>query len=129
MLRKKKLVVILISVFALLLVGTGVPDADKEAIYSKYYENVRRSKTDIDFFKEIRYFLKEFGSYGHLSVLDGYMYRLYMNTVTAGDSLISEQESQKIQPLINVLTNPVSQNTYSLLDQSHTGFRSTVGLK
>jgi len=32
-------------------------------------------------------------------------------------------------PLIAVLTNPLSQTTYSLLDQSHSGFRSTVGLK
>ncbi|MFA9464649.1 MAG: S41 family peptidase [Velocimicrobium sp.] len=106
-----------------------VSGINKEAVYAEYRENIEKSRTDIVFFKEIGYFLKEFGGFGHLSVLDGYMYRLYTNTLTAGDGLLSEHELQKIQPLIKTLTNPISQNTYSLLDQSHTGFRSTVGLK
>lgn len=102
---------------------------NKKAVYAQYCENIEKSRTDIAFFKDIGYFLKEFGDYGHLSVLDGYMYRLYKNTLTAGDGLFNEHELQKVQPLIKTLTNTTSQNTYSLLDQSHTGFRSMVGLK
>ena len=107
----------------------NVSEISKEIIYSEYRKTIEDTKTDIEFFKEIGYFLKEFGGYGHLTVLDGSMYRLYMDTLIIGNNLLNEQELQTIQPLIQVLTNPISQNTYSLLDQSHTGFRSTAGLK
>jgi len=107
----------------------NVSGINKEIVYSEYRKNIEDTKTDIEFFKEIGYFLKEFGGYGHLTVLDGSMYRLYMDTLIIGNNLLNEQELQTIQPLIQVLTNPISQNTYSLLDQSHTGFRSTAGLK
>lgn len=90
---------------------------------------MEETKTDIAFFKNIAYFLKEFKGLGHLSVLDGSMYRLYMDAISDGDRLLSPQEKQKIQPLREVLENPVSKNTYEQLDQSHTGFRSVIGLK
>ena len=104
-------------------------DIDKNEVYNTYRANIANTKTDIEFFKEIRYFLKEFGGFGHLSVLDGYMYRLYIDTLSASSDILSEQEEQSVQSLVAVLTDPVSQNTYSALDQSHEGFRSTTGLK
>lgn len=102
---------------------------DKNEIYRTYRVNIANTKTDIAFFKEISCFLKEFGGLGHLSALDGYMYRLYMNALSVSGSTLSEQEKQNIQPLMKVLTNAVSQKTYEFLDQSHEGFRSTSGLK
>jgi len=102
---------------------------DKEIVFETYRANILKTKTDIEFFKEIQYFLKEFGGYGHLSVLDGYMYRLYTDAFEAGENLLSEQEKQQVQSIASVLTAPVSRNTYQLLDQSHEGFRSTAGLK
>lgn len=102
---------------------------DKEAMYTTYRNNIEKSNTDIEFFKEVSYLLKEFKGYGHISVLDGYMYRLYTETIITGKGLLTEDELAEVQPLISVLTNSVSQNTYSLLDQSHSGFRSIVGLK
>lgn len=101
----------------------------KEEIYTAYRNAVANTKTDIEFFKEIDSFLKNFGGIGHLSVLDGSMYRQYMEAYSAGNGIFSELEFKKVQPLIAVLTNPLSQTTYDLLDQSHSGFRSTVGLK
>ena len=44
---------------------------DKENIYNTYRTNIANTDTDIDFFKYIGYFLKEFKGFGHLSVLDG----------------------------------------------------------
>uniref|UniRef100_UPI004057C97E S41 family peptidase n=1 Tax=Acetatifactor sp. TaxID=1872090 RepID=UPI004057C97E len=102
---------------------------DKDALYATYRTNIQNAKTDIQFFKEINYFLKEFRGLGHLSVLDGYMYLLYSDTLTAGEEVLTAKEAQAVEPLIAVLTNPISESTYSLLDQSHEGFRSTVGLK
>lgn len=102
---------------------------DKEGLYNTYRADIENAKTDIAFFKDIGYFLKEFKGLGHLSVLDGSMYRLYMDAILESDHLLSPLEKQKIQPLREVLENPVSKNTYEQLDQSHTGFRSVIGLK
>lgn len=102
---------------------------DQEALYNTYRAGMEETKTDIAFFKNIGYFLKEFKGLGHLSVLDGSMYRLYMDAISDSDRLLSPGEKQKIQPLREVLENPVSKNTYEQLDQSHTGFRSIIGLK
>lgn len=102
---------------------------DKEAIYAAYLQNIQKTKTDISYFKELGYFLKEFKGFGHLSVLDGYMYKLYFDTVAASDAMLSEQEAGKVAPLISALTSDVSTRTYGQLDQSHSGFRSTIGLK
>lgn len=104
-------------------------DINKDAVYTTYLDNIKKSKTDIAYFKELGYFLKEFKGFGHLSALDGYLYKLYFDTLTAGDNMLSEQEKTGIAPLIDVLSSPVSTNTYSQLDQSHSGFRSTIGLK
>lgn len=100
---------------------------DKEAIYSTYSSRIKKSYTDINFFKEINYFLKEFNVYCHLSVLDGYLYRLYNDTFITGNVLLTDQEVEKVQPIIEVLTDPIRQNTYSLLDQSHSGFGLLLG--
>lgn len=102
---------------------------DKEVVYSTYRNNVIKSKTDIAFFKELGYFLKEFKGFGHLSILDGYLYGLYTDTISTLNGMQTEQKLENINPLVKVLTNPTSQNTYNLLDQSHTGFRSKIGLK
>lgn len=102
---------------------------NKNEVYRAYRKIIENTKTDIEFFKEISYFLKEFNGFGHLSVLDGYMYRLYIDTLSASDGILSEEEKKNIQPLTEVLTNAVSQKTYGLLDQSHEGFRSMIGLK
>ena len=77
---------------------------DKEAVYSAYCSNVEKSNTDIEFFKEISYLLKEFNGYGHLSVLDGYMYRLYTETIVAGKGLLTDQELTEVQPLVAVIS-------------------------
>lgn len=102
---------------------------DKEAIYRAYRTDIANTDTDIEFFKYIGYFLNEFDGCGHLSVLDGYMYGIYRDTLSGGNKILSSQEKQNIVPLRQVLENPVSLNTYSRLDQSHGGFRSTIGLK
>lgn len=102
---------------------------DKETVYSTYRVSIGKTQTDIEFFKEINNFLNEFQGFGHLSVLDGYMYRVYVDTLIASNGMLTEQETQAIAPLVDVLTNSITQNTYSHLDQSHAGFRSTIGLK
>lgn len=102
---------------------------NKEDIYTEYRTAIANTKTDIEFFKNISYFLNEFKKFGHLSVVDGYMYRVYVDTIINSNNMLSEQEKQNIKPLHEVLDNPITQNTYSLLDQSHPGFRSIIGLK
>lgn len=102
---------------------------DREAVYGRYRAEIPETKTDIAYFKHISYFLKEFDGLGHLSVLDGYLYGLYMDTIAESGSLLSPQEQQRVEILRAVLESPVSQGTYRLLDQSHEGFRSTIGLK
>lgn len=102
---------------------------DKDAVYSTYRTDIANTDTDIEFFKCIGYFLHEFDGVGHLSVLDGYMYSIYMDALSESNDLLSDQEKQSIASLRQVLENPVSRSTYSQLDQSHEGFRSTVGLK
>lgn len=102
---------------------------DKENIYNTYRTNIANTDTDIEFFKYIGYFLKEFEGFGHLSVLDGYMYRIYMDTISESNPLLSIEEEKSIEPLRKTLENSVSKNTYRLLDQSHAGFRSIIGLK
>lgn len=101
---------------------------DKEALYAEYREYIQKTKNDIDFFKEINYFLKELKGFGHLTVLDGYRYRQYLTALNASD-VLSEKQKENIKLLESVLYNPVSITTYGLLDQSHTGFRSIKGLK
>lgn len=102
---------------------------DKETVYRTYRADIAEADTDIAFFKHIGYFLKEFKGFGHLSVLDGYLYGIYMDALSESGHVLSIQEEQGIEPLREVLENPVSQNTYRQLDQSHSGFRSTIGLK
>lgn len=102
---------------------------DKENIYNTYRTKIADTNTDIEFFKNMGHFLKEFEGFGHLSVLDGYMYGMYMDTILENDRVLSAKEEQSIGYLQKVLNNPVSQRTYHLLDQSHTGFRSVIGLK
>lgn len=102
---------------------------DKEAVYHTYRTDIENTDTDIEFFKYISYFLNEFGGIGHLTVLDGYMYSIYIDTLSESCHMLSAQEEQSIAPLRHVLENPVSLNTYGQLDQSHGGFRSTIGLK
>ena len=102
---------------------------DKENIYNTYRTNIANTDTDIEFFKYIGYFLKEFEGFGHLSVLDGYMYGIYMDTISESNPLLSIGEEKSIEPLRKTLENSVSKNTYRLLDQSHAGFRSIIGLK
>ena len=102
---------------------------DREIVYNTYRTNIANTDTDIEFFKYIGYFLKEFEGFGHLSVLDGYMYRIYMVTISESNPLLSIEEEKSIEPLRKTLENSVSKNTYRLLDQSHAGFRSIIGLK
>lgn len=101
----------------------------KNILYDTYRSNIQNTKTDIQFFKELNYFQKEFDGLGHLSLLDGSMYRLYLKALATSEEMLTSRETRQLEPLKTVLTNPTSENTYSLLDQSHAGFRSTIGLK
>ncbi len=102
---------------------------DKDNLYITYRTGIANTDTDIGFFKHISYFLNEFDGVGHLSVLDGYMYGLYTDTMSESNDILSDREAQSIKPLREVLESPISQNMYSQLDRSHEGFRSTIGLK
>ena len=102
---------------------------NRSELYQSAREEIARTDTDIAYFKEIGQFLGEFQGLGHLSVLDGSMYRLYLDTLDSGSSLLSDREQDSIAMIRSVLESPEVQHTYSLLDQSHTGFRSTIGLK
>ena len=102
---------------------------DKETIYNTYRTDIVNTNTDIEFFKYMGYFLNEFEGFGHLSVLDGYMYGIYMDTISESNLVLSTEDEKSIELLRNTLENPVSKNTYRLLDQSHAGFRSIIGLK
>ena len=102
---------------------------DKKAIYAKYQTNIEKTQTDIAYFKELNYFLKEFGGLGHISLLDGYMYKMYIDTFAIGNDMLTFENAQTIKPLAEVLNSPSCQTTYGLLDQSHSGFRSIIGLK
>ena len=107
----------------------GQAGIDKEEVYNRYRADTAATETDIEYFKLIHSFLNEFKGFGHLSVLDGYMYGIYMDSISESNHLLSGREEESIAPLRKVLENPVSSNTYGLLDQSHEGFRSTIGLK
>lgn len=102
---------------------------DRETVYAAYRTDIANTNTDIEFFKYIGYFLNEFKGFGHLSALDGYMYGIYMDAIAESNPVLSIQEKQSIEPLRKVLEDPISRNTYRQLDQSHKGFRSTIGLK
>lgn len=102
---------------------------DKNLVYEKYKNEVQEANTDIEFMELVRYFLNEFKGYGHLSVLDGYMYDLYDKTFALGLAELNDMEMKRMKPWYDVLYNPISKETYSLLDSSHTGFRSIKGLK
>lgn len=102
---------------------------NRSELYQSAREEIAQTDTDIAYFKEIGQFLGEFQGLGHLSVLDGSMYRLYLDTLDSSSSLLSDQEQDSIAMIRSVLESPEMQHTYSLLDQSHTGFRSTIGLK
>lgn len=103
---------------------------EKEKIYENFKLEIVRTETDIEFMKTIKAFLNEFKGYGHLSVLDGYMYHYYDKTFSLGmEKLLTDYEKKKMQPLFETLQNPVSKKTYSMLDYSHLGFRSIKGLK
>ena len=52
-----------------------------------------------------------------------------MDTISESNPLLSIEEEKSIEPLRKTLENSVSKNTYRLLDQSHAGFRSIIGLK
>lgn len=105
---------------------TGI---DKDSIYKEYRDIIKNTKTDIEFFKNIGYFLNEFKGSGHLSAIDGYMYELYIKALTDSNDIITDDEKQNIQMLQKTLENENVQKTYSLLDHTHKGFRSTIGLK
>ena len=102
---------------------------DRDALYRTGRDEAAASGTDIEYFKCIDRFLGEFGGAGHLSVLDGSGYALYEDTLLAGQSLLSAAEQQQTAPLRQVLESPLSSRTYSLLDRSHAGFRTVIGLK
>ena len=102
---------------------------DKASVYDTYRSDIKNTDTDIEFFKYLGYFLNEFDGLGHLSALDGYMYGIYMDALSESHGVLSAQEETRISPLRKVLENPISRNTYGQLDQSHSGFRSTIGLK
>ncbi|WP_425446850.1 S41 family peptidase [Dethiothermospora halolimnae] len=102
---------------------------DKDAVYEEYKREIKKSNTDIEFMKEVQYFLKEFKGYGHLLALDGHMYNFYDNTFTLSKTELDDEEVNEMKPWYEALYNPISKHTYSLLDSSHKGFRSTKGLK
>ncbi|MGO3751677.1 MAG: S41 family peptidase [Peptoniphilaceae bacterium] len=103
---------------------------EKEKIYEEYKSIISKTNTDIEFMKEIGYFLKEFNGYGHLSVLDGYVYKQFEEIFNLSQNkILDEEEKSQLQPWYNVLYNPTSEATYNLLDSSHSGFRSKKGLK
>lgn len=104
-------------------------DVDRDALYRTGRNEAAAAGTDIEYFKCIDRFLEKFGGAGHLSVLDGAEYALYEDTLLAGQSLLSDAEQRQTAPLRQVLESSRSSRTYSLLDQSHAGFRSIIGLK
>ena len=52
-----------------------------------------------------------------------------MDTISESNPLLSIEEEKSIESLRKTLENSDSKNTYRLLDQSHAGFRSIIGLK
>ncbi|WP_192929839.1 S41 family peptidase [Alkaliphilus serpentinus] len=102
---------------------------DIEEVFDYYRETIHKSNTDIEFMKEIKSFLKEFQGYGHLSVLDGYQYQYYVNTINSSRGTLTESSRRWIDTSFAALFNPTSIKTYSMLDQSRLGFRSKKGLK
>lgn len=103
---------------------------NKNDVYEEYRKKyIKKANTDIEFMKEIGYFLKEFKGFGHLLALDGYMYNLYDNTFTLAKDRLDDEKVKEMEPWYEVLYNPTSKHTYSLIDSSHRGFRSVKGLK
>lgn len=102
---------------------------NKNDVYEDYRKEIKKANTDIEFMKEIGYFLKEFKGIGHLLAIDGYMYNFYDNTFTLAKDRLNDEEIKEMKPWYDALYNPRSIQTYSLLDISHAGFRSTKGLK
>lgn len=102
---------------------------NRDDLYKEYRRNIENTDTDIEYFKEVQYFLKEFEGLGHLGVLDGQTYQLYVDTFAESEGMLSEAEARAIAPLKSVLTDDNVKKTYEMLDKSHSGFRSIVGLK
>lgn len=95
---------------------------NKNDVYKKYRKKyIKKANTDIEFMKEIGYFLKEFKGFGHLLALDGYMYNLYDNTFTLAKDRLDDEKVKEMEPWYEVLYNPTSKHTYSLIDSSHGG--------
>ena len=102
---------------------------NKNDVYEDYRKEIKKTSTDIEFMKTIGDFLEEFKGYGHLLALDGYMYNFYDNTFTLAKDRLNDEEIKEMKTWFDDLYNPKSIQTYSLLDSSHPGFRSTKGLK
>lgn len=99
-----------------------------EEIYEYYKEEVKNSKTDIQFLKAMNSSIQELNGYGHVSMLDPMTYRYYRETY--GLDVFNEAvQDQKLQPWIETLNNDKSESVYGQLDQSRQGFRTTKYLK
>ncbi len=101
----------------------------RQEAYEDCRAAIASADTDIAYCKALDAFLGEFQGLGHLSLLDGAMYRQYGDALRAGQSLLTAQERAGLEPIVRLLRSEAVQHTYSLLDQSHSGFRSTIGLK
>ena len=101
----------------------------QEDFLAPWLEKAAATKTDIEYFKCLDAMVGEFGGLGHLGILDGQTYRLYREALSAGDGILTQEEEEKLAPLVQALNAPATQQVYALLDQSHSGFRSRKGLK
>jgi hypothetical protein len=88
---------------------------DKKVVYEEYKKEIQLTNTDIEFMKMVGGFLNDLKGYGHLSVLDGYMYNLYNDTYALGEIKLNNDEIKRMKPWYDVFYNSTSKQTYSLL--------------
>ena len=88
---------------------------DKKVVYEEYKKEIQLTTTDIEFMKMVGGFLNDLKGYGHLSVLDGYMYNLYNDTYALGEIKLNNDEIKRMKPWYDVFYNSTSKQTYSLL--------------
>ncbi|MCM1992245.1 S41 family peptidase [Oceanirhabdus seepicola] len=101
---------------------------DVEEIYEKYKTEIIKSKTDIDFAKTLNCVVNEFNGIGHLSMIDGKIYKNFKDTYS--QFLDSDKEAKKgYDRWLDAFKNSTTQKTYSLLDDKKHGFRTTKHLK
>jgi len=87
---------------------------DIDSVYATCKENIVNSGSDTEFVRELSYFLKDLGGYGHLSVVNPMFYNyVVVPTNTEAEKTLVDARYQKMIPWIEASSNPSVKEAYS----------------